>query len=510
MDDSIKSNRIAKNTAVLYIRMLFLMIITLYTSRVILRALGVDDFGIYNVVGGFVSMFAIVCKALSGACSRFLNYEMGTGKKDRLQAVFSTAVNIHVALALLIAFLAETIGLWFLNFKMTIPVDRLTAANWCYQLSLVVFCSNLITVPYNAAIIAHERMKAFAFVSLFDGFSKLGIAIAILYTSYDKLILYALLLCVLQLCVQLMYRLYCLRNFAECKYRLVYENGMLKQILSYSGWNFLGHASGILRNQGGNVLINLFFGPAVNAARGISNQVLHAVDGFVSNFVTAMAPQISQSYARGDLSYMRSLVYTGAKFSYFLLFLLSLPILLNTEYILSLWLTEVPDYSTIFVRLMIVYSLIDSLNRTIQHAQAATGKIRDYQLVVATCQLMILPVSYVFFKMGRSAEYLLYVSIFFVLISVFLRLYMLSRIIKWDLLDYTKKVLLKVFFVTIVSLPIPLAVHLSMNEGILHLLLVSVLCVTVSIVSIYIIGLEVAERNIFNNKIKLILKKASK
>ena len=280
------SKRIAKNTMILYFRMLFLMAVSLYTSRVVLKALGIEDYGIYNVVGGFVAMFSIISGSLSASITRFLNYEMGLGISNRLKHIFSSSVTIQIFLSIIVILLAETIGLWFLNYKMQIPIARLEATNWVFQLSLITFVVNLLSVPYNAVIIAHEKMSAFAYIGIFEGVSKLGIAFLILNSSSDNLILYAILMCVLSLIVRLVYGWYCGCNFAECKVSLTFDKCLLKQIFSFAGWNFIGAIAGVLRDQGGNVIINIFCGPAINAARGISSQVNNAVLGFVTNFTT--------------------------------------------------------------------------------------------------------------------------------------------------------------------------------------------------------------------------------
>lgn len=505
-----KNKRIAINTIVLYVRMLLLMFIALYTSRVTLDALGVEDYGIYNVVGGFVSAFAIISSALSGACSRFLNYEMGRGRMDRLANVFSTAINIHSLLSLLVVLVAETVGLWFLNEKMVIPDNRFFAANWVFQLSLFTFCINLFVVPYRSALIAHERMKAFAYVSVIEGFLKFILAFLIAISPIDRLIFYAGVLCTIQVGIGLVYMIYCKRNFQECTYHWICDKSMTKEILSYSGWNFLGHASGILRNQGGNILINIFFGPAVNAARGIANQVLAAVEGFVSNYMLAVNPQISQSYGAGELDYMRKLVYTSARFSFFLIYILSLPIILNIDFILSIWLKEVPNHSAAFVQLMLIFSMIQSINMPIQYAQAATGRIRNYQLVVATSQLMILPVTYILFKVEFDAEALFYVSIIINSISVYLRVYMLSRIIEWDILKYSKEVIFKVLGIVFVSLPFPLFVKHHFEQNLMGFLVISSISIICTISTIWFIGLSCNEKNMIKDKLFFLLNKIRK
>lgn len=312
---SANNKRIAKNTLFLYFRMLFLMSISLYTSRVILDALGVEDYGIYNVVGGFVSMFALISAALTSACSRFLNFELGKGDLERQNIVFSTAVTIQWGLAIIVAVLSEVIGIWYVNNIMVLPPERLTAANWCFQFSIFNFCMNLITVPYNASIIAHEKMRTFAYIGLIQGFAQLGISFLVFFEPFDRLVFYALLLMILQFVIRYTYQVYCRKHFKECRFRFVLDKPLLRHMFSYSLWHLIGNGAAVLKNHGVNLVLNFFFGPTVNAAKGIANQVDHAVGQFVGNFMMAMNPQITKSYAKEDYSYMFSLVNKGARFS---------------------------------------------------------------------------------------------------------------------------------------------------------------------------------------------------
>lgn len=383
---SANNKRIAKNTLLLYIRMLFLMAVNLYTSRVVLNVLGVEDFGIYNVVGGVVAMFSMLSGSLSAAITRFITYELGTGDRESLKRIFSSAVTIQIGLAVLIILLAEAIGVWFLNIKMNIPDARIVAANWVFQFSILTFAINLISVPYNASIIAHERMSAFAYISILEAIGKLAIAFLIVVSPMDKLIFYAILMCAVALIVRFAYGIYCKRNFEECTYHFIFDKDLLKRMFGFAGWNFIGATSAVLRDQGGNVVINLFCGPAVNAARGIAFQVNNAVSGFVTNFMTALNPQITKSYAAGDRDYMMTLIYQGARLSFYMLLLLSLPVLINTHYILELWLKTVPEHAVLFVQLVLVFAMSESISHPLITAMLATGKIRNYQLVVGGLQ----------------------------------------------------------------------------------------------------------------------------
>lgn len=509
INNNSKSKRIAKNTFLLYVRMLFLMVISLYTSRVILDALGVEDFGIYNVVGGFVALFSIVSKSLSGAASRFLNFAMGTGNEDYVKKVFSTTVTIQIVIAIFVVFIAETFGIWFVNNVMVIPENRITAANWCFQLSVLTFCSNLITVPYNAAIIAHERMKAFAYVSIFEGILKLAISFLILLSPIDNLIFYAICLCILQLTIRCIYQLYCRKNFEECSYHFVYDQTFFFSILSYSGWGFVGAASGVLRNQGINVLINLFFGPSVNAARGISNQVLHAVDGFVNNFVTAVKPQITQSYAAKNYEYMNKLIFASAKFSFLLFLLLSMPIMLNAEFILSCWLKIIPSHCISFVRLILLYTLITTLSHPLSIAQAATGKIKDYQLIIGGLQLMNLPISFLLLRCGFPPESVLFVAIFIAFIVVFISIIMLKRLVQIDVAKFLY-IVFRVFGVAIIAFMLTSGVYVFFPNGIFYSFFRILLSFVFTFFLILFLGCNSNERNFLFMKVKSIYFKIGK
>ena len=351
------SKRIVKNTLLLYFRMLLTMVVGLYTSRVILRTLGVEDYGIYNVVGGVVAMFSVLSGSLSAAISRFITFELGRNDIEKLKRVFSSAVTIQIGLSLIIVLLAETVGLWFLNNKMVIPESRLVAANWVYQFSIFTFAINLISVPYNAAIIAHEKMSAFAYISILEVIGKLIVAFTIAIAPIDKLVYYGLLIMLIAVIIRMVYGHYCKRHFVECTYRFVIDKSLLQQMFGFAGWNFIGASSAVLRDQGGNVVINLFCGPTVNAAQGIAMQVSNAIQGFVSNFMTALKPQITKSYAVGDHSYMRSLIFQGARLSFYILLILSLPVIINAQYILSLWLGTIPEHTVTFVQLVLIFIL---------------------------------------------------------------------------------------------------------------------------------------------------------
>jgi O-antigen/teichoic acid export membrane protein len=501
---AVNNKRIAKNTLLLYLRMLFLMCISLYTSRVILQTLGVQDFGIYNVVGSFVALFAVVSKSLSAAASRFLNFEMGKCNAERLSKVFSTTLIIHILLALIIAIMAEVIGVWFVNNKMVVPHDRLYAANWAFQISILTFCVNLITVPFNAAIIAHERMKIFAIIGIYEGIAKLLICYLLLVSPIDRLIFYAFLFLFTQIGVMAANVLFCRKNFDESRARFVYDKSLIKEIFGFASWNMIGASSNILRNQGGNILLNMFFGPLVNAARAVANQVLHAVEGFVGNFMTALNPQITQTYASGEHDRMMTLIYSGARFSFYMLFALCLPIIVNTDYLLHIWLSTVPEHSVLFVQLTLIYCMIESISRPLVTAQLATGNIRNYQLLVGGLQLLNLPIDYILLSLNYPPEVILYVAISLSVCMLVARLYMLRGMIHLDACGFIRKVLINIFVTSLSAMLIPLLLAYILPTTFVTFVIKIMSCLLFAGLSVFFVGLSIHERKMCISKIKQI------
>ncbi|HJG07531.1 MAG TPA: oligosaccharide flippase family protein [Megamonas hypermegale] len=511
MTDKTQNNkRIAKNTLALYIRMLFMMIVSLYTSRVILHTLGVEDFGIYNVVGGVVSMFSVISGSLSAAISRFITYELGKGDKDKLIRIFSSSVTIQIGLGLIILVLAELVGVWFLNDKMNIPDGRIYAANWVFQLSILTFIINLVSVPYNAAIIAHEKMSAFAYISILEVIAKLVIVYLLIISPIDKLIFYAILMATVALMVRFVYGYYCKRHFEECTYHFIFDKELLKKMFGFAGWNFIGAASSVLRDQGGNIIINLFCGPAVNAARGIAYQVNTAINGFVSNFMMALNPQITKSYASGERDYMMTLIFQGARFSFYILLLLSLPVIINVHYILTLWLKIVPEHTTFFVQLVLIFTMSESISNPLITAMLATGDIRNYQIVVGGLQMINLPISYVLLRLGFIPETVLIVAICISQCCLAARLYMLRHMIGLSVRQYLSRVYFNVLLVTVLSAIIPCVVFYYLNETFVNVMFICVVSVICTCIVIYYIGCNNQERQFILSKVKTVRSKLKK
>ncbi len=508
-NNSANNKRIAKNTLMLYMRMLLSMGVGLFTSRVVLNALGVEDYGIYNVVGGFVSMFTMISGSLSAAISRFITFNLGRGDQQKLNTVFSTSMIIQCVLAVIIVLLVESVGVWFLTHKMVIPADRIYAAKWVMHLSLFTLAVGLISVPYNAAIIAHEKMSAFAYMSLLEVFGKLLVAYTLVVTTSDRLIVYAILLCAISLIMRLIYGIYCKRKFEECReFKWIFDRSFFKEMFGFAGWNFIGASSALLRDQGGNIVINMLAGgPAVNAARGISSQVNSAINGFASNFMTALNPQITKSYASGDRAYMMTLIFQGARLSFYMLLILSLPVLVSTLYILTLWLKIVPEYTVDFVRLALVYAMCEVISNPLVTAMLATGNIRNYQILVGGLQMMNLPLSYLMLKLGFAAPIVLVVAIFISMCCLAARLYMLRGMIGLSAKLYLKNVFFNVVIVSSISAILPILLRDNVSDDFIGFLLVSVVSVITTLTVIYFIGCNKSERIFINGKVSQLASK---
>lgn len=490
--------RIAQNTVVLYFRMLFLTLIGLYTSRIILKTLGVADYGTYNLVGGVISMFSILTSSLSSAISRFITFELGKGQSERLNKVFSTSVNVQLILGLVVVLFSETIGVWFLNTHLQIPAERMVAANWVLQCAIASFVLGLLMVPYNASLIAHENMSIFAYISILEAILKLAIVFALYISPYDKLITYAILLFAVSCLIRWIYAFYCKRHYEECRYHYVYDKPLLKEMTGFAGWHILSDGSWALNNYGVNVLMNVFWGPVtgliLNASRGIATQVDNIVQSFVRNFMTALNPQITKSYASGDFVYMHKLVIAGAKYSFFLMLFFAIPICLETELILNLWLDVVPDYAIIFVQLTLLSSMCTMLGHTLIASVLATGKIRNYELVIGGMALSIFPITWIAFEMGASpvAAYVIYVCVYFVMIYV--RLYLVKDLIQMSAWVYVKEVILRVFIVGILSLSIPFIISRMQSDSIYRLLVIFVVSMFCTIACVLLFGMKRNER----------------
>ena len=501
MTTTANNKRIAKNTLLLYIRMILVMAVTLYTSRVVLNTLGVEDYGIYNVVGGIVAMFGFINSSMSSATQRYLTFTLGKGDEKRLQTIFSTSLQIHALIAGIVFILGETVGLWFLWNKMQIPVDRMDAAFWVLQCSILSAVVMIVSIPYNADIVAHEKMSAFAYISVLEVVLKLAIVYLLVVFSIDKLILYAILVLAVQILIRFCYSIYCGRHFSETKYRHVWDKELFKEMSGFASWSMFGNLSAVIFTQGLNLLLNVFFGPVVNAARAVAVQVQGAVHQFVGNFQMAINPQITKTYAHGELSDMHKLMFRSARFSFCLLLLLSLPVLLETEFILKMWLKIVPDNSVIFLRIMICTSLLYTIANPMIIANQATGRIKKYQIVCGTILIMIMPISWTCLELGLPAYTVFIVHFVMEGVAQLARMLILRPLIGIGLRDYFKNIYLRVGLTMAISVLLPGFVRSMLDEGLLRLVLIGVACViSVTITSFYLC-LSTNERAMVKSKV---------
>ncbi|MBR5148756.1 MAG: lipopolysaccharide biosynthesis protein [Bacteroidaceae bacterium] len=500
------TKRIAKNTMMLYLRMLFSMVVSLYTSRVVLNTLGVEDYGIQNAVGGFVAMFSIFSNSLSSAVSRFLTFELGKGDTENLKKVFSTALLVHLGLTLIVLVIAETIGVWFVNHRMNIPADRMYAANWVFQASIISFCFSLLSAPYRATITSHEHLSMFAYIGIADSCLHLASVLFIAYSSlqFDRLIAYSILLVGINVVLQCVYTIYCGIHFDECSLHNKWSKRYIKEITSFTSWNFIGCTADLLKDQGINILLNITFGPIINAARGIAYTVNRAVIGFASNFMTALSPQITKNYASGDKEYSFSLVERGSRFCFYIMFILSLPLCLEADTILAIWLKQYPDHTVNFVRLVLVLSLSEILSSTLIYLQLATGKIRKYQLIIGSITLLNFPLSYIALKLGYPPESPLAIAIVISISCMMIRLILLKKTAGLSISSFIKHVYINIICVAILSSIIPLVLHFIMNEGWLRMIVTCSTSVIASCLIILFVGCSYNERAFIFSKIPII------
>lgn len=501
------NKRIAKNTLLLYIRLFVTMVIGLFTSRVILSTLGVTDYGVNNVVAGFVAMFSMFTNSLSAAISRFLTFNLGKGDAEKLKTVFSTSVNIMIAMVIIVTIVAEIFGLWFLNSKLNIPADRMYAANWVFHFSVITFAVNLISIPYNASIIAHEKMDVFAYISILEVVLKLAVVYMLYISPLDKLITYSFLLLLVSVFIRIVYGIYCSRKLEECCYSMVFDRTLLKEMGGFAGWNMLGTACTMFNTQGVNILMNLFFGVVTNAARGIVNQVESVIVQFVSNFTTALNPQVTKSYASGNLDYMHSLVYKGTKFSYYLILIMALPFMFEAEFVLKLWLGEYPEEAPLFLRLAIIATMVDRLGNTTAVAAWATGNIKKYYIIVSATIIFVFPLTYIAYKIGAPAyvAYLIFIIFYFVI--MWQKVFILKGLTGFQPKEFLKNVMYPITITTIMAILIPLLTAHYLADNVVGSILQIIISVMSSIVAIYLFGLTKGEKALMMDTIQSRIKR---
>jgi O-antigen/teichoic acid export membrane protein len=495
------TRRIAKNTLMLYFRQILIMLVSLYTVRVVLNTLGAEDYGIYNVVAGTVTMFGFLSSSMATASQRYFSFELGRGDYKQLRRVFSLSLTIYVLIAALVLVLAETVGLWVVVNKLVLPPDRKTAALWVYQFSVVSFLFTIITSPYMAAIIAREDMNIYAYVSIIEAALKLGMVFLLRFILLDKLQLYGILLCSVTVVVTILYRTICVKKYPECRLWFYWDMGLFKEITRYIGWNLFGALSGISKFQMVNILLNQFFNPLVITARSIAAQLNGALSSFSHNFTTAIRPQIIKSYASGQKDAMFMLVFRGSKASFFLMYIFVLPFFFEMPMILSLWLKTPPEYVVLFTRLALIDVLIESMSFSIMTIAQATGKIKLYQSVVGGVLLLNLPASWAALSFGAPAWSVMIVAIIITLVAFYIRLIIVKRLVDFSLMHFVKRVLIPVASVSLLSMVLPLALYLFFEYGFLRLLIMICLALLSVSLCIYLVGIDSQERYIIRSKI---------
>lgn len=497
------NKRIAKNTLLLYVRMMFIMIVSLYTSRLVLQILGVEDYGIYNVVGGVVSFIAFLNGSLNTATQRFLNYEMGRKNIEGMKSIFSMSLICYMGIAVVALFLAETVGYWFVTEKLVIPPQRLDAAIWVLHFSVATFVIHLFIVPYNAAVIAHEKMSIYAYISVGSVVMKLILIVVLQYVYYDKLWLYALMMMATSAIEALLYWGICLKLFEECHFQWRFDKHLFKGLFSFSGWMLSGTMTHLLYIQGVNILMNIYFGPACNAARAVAMQVNSAVSSFSTNFMTAVRPQIVKMYAEGNNNGMYRLVNNSSRFSFYLLFVMALPLILNMNLILELWLGDVPQDTVLFAQLVLVDLLIVSAYGPIAYVTQASGRIKEYQLMISLCFSAVVVFTWIVYGIGCAAYVTFAISIVVDLIGYFLRLLILKRIYSFPIIEYAKVVLfpiVKVATLSIVLLFMPLIFGYSVYNHFVGL----IWSVLITGTTIWIVGMNKREKQLCTSKVRSI------
>lgn len=501
------NKRIAKNTLLLYVRMFISIIVGLYTSRVVLEVLGVSDYGVYNVVGGIVAMFSFLNSAMTAASQRFISYELGVRNFNKLKQVFSTSVEIHVLISLIIFVLAETVGLWFLNAKLNIPSARMGAANWVYQSAILSFMLTVVSVPYNASIVAHEHMKAYAYISIMEIILKLLIVFVLQVVAFDKLISYSILLFIVSLVIRTTYSIYCRRNFVECSFHWVYNKKLFREIFTFAGWSLIGNFGFIAKDQGSNIILNLFYGTTLNAARGIAIQVNGIVSSFSNNFIMAINPQITKRYAAGNIKDSIHLVYTGCRFSFFLLSIIVVPILINIDYLLTLWLGEnVPPFASNFLFYTLWASIIASMASPLVYALQATGKIMLFQISICIIMLCEIPLSYIILSLGYEPYYMMFATLLVTFIGLVARILLLKHLIReYSIRYFLLNILGKNLILITTCYIISLFVKNRFSDSFLNLIITTAFSIFVTLFFIYSLGINKDERRYINNKIRSII-----
>lgn len=496
------NKRIAKNTLFLFFRMLLIMLVSLYTVRVVLATLGQEDYGIYNVVGGVITTLAFLTNTMVSASQRFFAYYIGKGDSKKLNEYFITTCLCYFAVGLIVIFLAETVGLWFVNNKLTIPVERANAAFWVFQCSIMGFIAKLFVIPHQSMIIAQERMNIYAYVSIVEVVLQLVIVYLLKIFQTDYLILYSVLQFLTLVVTTLWYISYSRLNFKESRFRLFYNKEQFKELIGYSSWNLTGALATVIRSQGINILLNMFFMPTVNAARAVAYQVNTAINSLSTNFFSAVKPQITKQYASGQKQGMLELVFRSSRFCYYILFVMALPIIIEAHFILGLWLKEVPEYTVLFTQLVVINALIDSVGHPLMTAVQATGKIKNYQLITAGLLIMNLPLSYIFLKLGYPPQTTMLISIAISVIAQISRMWFMKVQLQMSLHEFNKRVNIPIAIVTSTSILAPLILHYSFTPSITSSVAIMFVSVIMACAMTWLLGITSSERSLLINYLK--------
>jgi len=500
------NKRIAKNTLFLYFRMFLTMGLGLYSSRLILESLGVIDYGIYGIVGGIVTMFSFFNSAMISATERYLAFDIGQNNYTKLKKTFNSVLIIHFLIAILVLILAETIGIWFLNNHLVIPKDRLYAANWVFQFSIFSFFFTIIQVPYVAMIVAKEHLNIYAYINVLETILKFISVVLLFYIGQnnDRLIIYAFFITLTALIIRFIYWIYCKKKFRETHYEFSYDKKYYVELLSYSGWNLFGNIAGVVRGQGVNVLLNLFFGPVLNATFSLTLMIQGVITNFVSSFQMAVNPQIVKNYAANKKEESLKLIFLSSKFSFSILSILIVPLLFNMEYVLKLWLDKVPYYLVNFLQLALIFSMIETISNPIMFGLQATGKIRNYQAFVGSLIMLNFPIIWILFELDFSPNVIFYVYLIISIIALLIRLYFVKKLMNIQITSFFKNVLYPILLLSIILFVITYFIKTKLDNPVSFFqFLIQTSCIlTVCIITIYIIILTKQEKQFLSNFIK--------
>lgn len=500
-----QNKKILKNTLFLYIRMLLIMGVSLYTSRIVLKELGVSDFGIYTVVGGFISLFAFLNSAMTAATQRYITIDLGKKDFQALQKTFSATLTIHFMIGFLVLILAETIGLWYVNYKMVFPDDRIMAVNVVYQFSVATTILGIIQIPYNSLLIAHEKMNIYAYVGIAEAILKLSIVFLLVYFGNDKLITYAILTFVVALGIRLFYQFYCRKNYAESIYHFEWNAAYIKELFIYSGWNLFGNLAVVVKGQGSNLILNFFYGTTVNAAFGIMTTVNSAVNSFINNFQIASNPQIVKLYANDQKKEMEKLIFQTSKFSFFLSLVMIAPIYFNMDFLLKIWLVDVPRYTAEFSKMILLVLLVETISKPIMTGINATGKIKIYHLALGLMNLLIIPITLVMMKIDliKDPSNILLIWLIFSVLSLFARIGFAKSTMQLNLKSFFKKVMIPICLVFSVSFFIGFQIDKYFPVNSILLLVINLILITIiNIIFMLLLGVNKIERSVLTQLLK--------